>query len=318
MSSPVQDDADKQLIRALPWVSDPRRQEEERRLEEEVIEAAKRLEREASALSYQTPAQPRTDAGFRLAVARPNENNGNLEEINRRIWAAITPDLLPPPPQEGMGLPGLRMAAGFVGAIAMAAAIALVVANVVQIPTIGASVSSEDSSSTAALENLNRVAATQARMQPADEPSVPAGTLLAAIPTNEIAVAKSAAPILPPSSEPESARPVIATPTTAAAPEPRTAISLTRNEIASLLKRGQDLIAAGDIASGRLMLAHVAEAGDAEACFTLAGTFDAAVLAKLRVVGVQPDAAKARAWYSRAAELGSLEARQRLQQSALR
>jgi TPR repeat protein len=80
-----------------------------------------------------------------------------------------------------------------------------------------------------------------------------------------------------------------------------------------LLKRGQDLIAAGDIASARLMLTHLAEAGDAEASFTLAGTFDAAVLAKLRVVGVQPDPAKARAWYARAAEQGSLEAKQRLQ-----
>jgi TPR repeat protein len=85
-----------------------------------------------------------------------------------------------------------------------------------------------------------------------------------------------------------------------------------------MLKRGQDLIAAGDIASGRLMLTHLAEAGDAEASFILAGTFDAAVLAKLRVVGVQPDPAKARAWYAKAAEQGSLEAKQRLQQSALR
>jgi TPR repeat protein len=85
-----------------------------------------------------------------------------------------------------------------------------------------------------------------------------------------------------------------------------------------MLKRGQDLIAAGDLASGRLMLTHVAEAGVAEASFILAGTFDAAVLANLRVVGVQPDPAKARAWYARAAEQGSIEAKQRLQQSALR
>ena len=61
------------------------------------------------------------------------------------------------------------------------------------------------------------------------------------------------------------------------------------------------------------MLTLVAEAGDAEACFTLAGTFDPAVLAKLRAIGVQGDPVKARSWYARAAELGSLEARQRLQ-----
>jgi TPR repeat protein len=37
------------------------------------------------------------------------------------------------------------------------------------------------------------------------------------------------------------------------------------------------------------------------------------VLANLRAIGVQGDPAKARAWYARAADLGSLEARQRLQ-----
>jgi TPR repeat protein len=61
------------------------------------------------------------------------------------------------------------------------------------------------------------------------------------------------------------------------------------------------------------MLKHVAEGGSAEAAFVLAGTFDSAVLANLRAIGVQGDPAKARAWYERAAELGSLEARQRLQ-----
>lgn len=319
MSSPVQDDTDKQLLHPLPWVSDPLRLEVARRLEEQVIEAAQRLESESVEPSSQTRAptsQQRTDVGFWLAAARRNENKGDLEEMNRRFWAAITPEFLPPPPQDGMGLPGLRTATGLVGAIAVAAAIALVVANVVQIPTIGAGVSSEDASSPAALENLNRVASTQARMQPADEPSVPAGTLLAAVPTNEISVPESPAPMALPSPEPERARPEIATPTTA--PEPRATVSLTRDEIAYLLKRGRDLIAAGDIASGRLMLTHVAEAGDAEASFILAGTFDAAVLAKLKIVGVQPDPAKARAWYVRAAEQGSLEARQRLLQSALR
>jgi TPR repeat protein len=68
----------------------------------------------------------------------------------------------------------------------------------------------------------------------------------------------------------------------------------------SLLKRGQDLLAAGDIASARLMLTLVAEAGNAEASFILAGTFDPTMLAKLRAVGVQGDPAKARAWYARA------------------
>jgi hypothetical protein len=285
MSSPAHDDADRQVIYALPWVSDPRRLEEARRLEEEVIEAAQRLERESS------------------------------QEMNQGVLAPLTPEYLALPPRERIELPGLGMATGLVGAIAVAAAIALVVANVVQIPTLG---TTKDSSPAVVLENLNGVGTAQAKMRSADDPPAPTRPLLAAIPANDIALPKAPAPTPLPSSEPERARPKIAAPTTAAPREPRAEISLTHDEIVRLLKRGRDLIAAGDIASARLILTHLAEAGDAEASFTLAETFDAAVLAKLRVVGVQPDAAKANAWYARAAKQGSLEAERRLAQSAPR
>ena len=93
---------------------------------------------------------------------------------------------------------------------------------------------------------------------------------------------------------------------------------MSRDEISSLLKRAQALIAAGDIASARLILTRLAEAGSVDACLALAGTFDAAELAELHVVGVQPDSAKARAWYLKAAEQGSPEAKRRLQQSSAR
>jgi hypothetical protein len=323
MSSPAQDDADRERIYGLPRVSAPWRLEEARRLEDEVIEAAQRLVHESNEFSSQTRArlsQQRTDVRLPLAAIRPSGDKGDLEEMNRRLWAPLTPEFLRPPPPEGMGLPGLGMVAGLVGAIAVAAAIALVVANVVPIPTIGAGVPSEDSSSTsaAALEKLNKVAAVQAKMQPGDGPSVPAEALLAAVPTNEIATPKIPDPIPPSSFETARAQPSVTAPTPAEAPEPQAAVSLTRDEIASLRKRGQDLIAAGDIASARLILTHLAEAGDAEASFILAGTFDAAVSANLRVVGVQPDPAKANAWYARAAKQGSLEAARRLAQSAPR
>jgi hypothetical protein len=222
-----------------------------------------------------------------------------------------------------MRRPGLGLVTGLIGAVGVAAAVALVVASVVRIP-INAAVSSEEDAgrngtvSTAALGKLARIEAAQASVQPAETPSPPTGPMLATTQTSAVEPAKpaavapaislSVAPVLP------EAKPLAPAP----APEPRPAISLSRDEIASLLKRGQDLIAGGDIASARLVLTHLAEAGDAEASFILAGTFDAAVLANLRVVGVQPDPAKAHAWYARAAEQGSLEAKQRLQQSALR
>jgi TPR repeat protein len=79
------------------------------------------------------------------------------------------------------------------------------------------------------------------------------------------------------------------------------------------MQRSRDLIAAGDVASARLVLTHLANAGVAEASFVLACTFDSSVLENLRVVGVKPDPTKALAWYSRAAEQGSAEAKQHLQ-----
>ncbi len=98
-----------------------------------------------------------------------------------------------------------------------------------------------------------------------------------------------------------------------ASSQPLPTVTLSQDEIASLMQRSRALIAAGDVASARLVLTHLADAGVAEAAFVLACTFDSSVLENLRVVGVKPDAAKALAWYSRAAEQGSQEAKQHLQ-----
>jgi hypothetical protein len=342
MSSPVQDDADKQLMRALPWVSDPRRPDEARRLEEDVVAAAQRLLDAGLQASHTRTqlTQQRADVGLR-AEARPGEEKRSLEEITARVLAALKPELMPPSLRAETRLPGFGWIAGLAGAVGVAAAVALLAANVVRIP-INASVSSEDetvrsqSVSTAVLAKLPQIEAAQASVQPAEAPWAPTTPLLAtsqtpattqtlastqslaSTQTNAVTVATPSVPAPPTSPQIAPVQPDTKTPPAAAVPEPRPAVSLTRDEIASMLKRGQDLIAAGDVASGRLMLTHLAEAGDAQAAFILAGTFDAAVLASLRVVGVQPDPAKARAWYQRAAEQGSLEAKQRLQQSALR
>jgi hypothetical protein len=345
MSIPAeQDDTDKHLTHVLPWANDPQREEETNRLQRAVMEAAQRLGHDSEP-SPQTPAQPqrRRAVSLRLAEGPSSPNNSpqqdnnpqnDAEEINQRIWAGLMPKFVAPPPREPIGLPGLGMATGLVSAVAVAAAVALVVVNVVQVPMISAGDSNENeirnipSASTAALGSQTNVAAAEAKSPSADAPTMPAGTLLAAVPTDEIAAPKSPAPTPPlpaaqpsppqPSLEVEPARPDTAAPKAVAAPETRPTISLTRDEIAALLKRGQGLIAAGDIASARLILTHVADAGDAEASFILAGTYDPAVLATRRVVGVQPDPAKARAWYAKAAELGSSEAKRHLDQSALR
>jgi len=91
---------------------------------------------------------------------------------------------------------------------------------------------------------------------------------------------------------------------------------LDGEEVTLLLKRGEELIQQGDIAAARLMLTRAAEAGEARAALTLGGTYDADMLRKLGVMGVPPDAAKAHAWYEKAAQYGSGEATRRLEQFA--
>jgi len=86
--------------------------------------------------------------------------------------------------------------------------------------------------------------------------------------------------------------------------------------VASLLRRADALIASGDVAAARLVLRRAAEAGDADAAMALAGTYDPANLAKLRVRGIVPDLAMARSWYEKAKAFGSAEAPRRLEMLA--
>jgi hypothetical protein len=116
---------------------------------------------------------------------------------------------------------------------------------------------------------------------------------------------------------------------TAAAPEPSTGTAirqLDRREITDLMRRGQEFIVAGDLASARLVLQRAAEAGDPQAALMLAGTYDPIVLEKVGVQGFAPDivqgfapdVALARTWYKWAKEFGSTEAARRLEMLARR
>jgi hypothetical protein len=97
----------------------------------------------------------------------------------------------------------------------------------------------------------------------------------------------------------------------AAAPPAR---HLDADELAALLKRARGLIAIGDIASARLLLERAADAQEASAALLLAQTYDPAVLGTPDARSITPDSAAARGWYQKAAQLGSLDARQRLAQ----
>jgi hypothetical protein len=114
--------------------------------------------------------------------------------------------------------------------------------------------------------------------------------------------------VTPPSAAESSATP----PAPAQHANDRRTLRLDSEEIAILVKRGNDFLANGDFAAARLLLRRAAEAGSAEGAFALGTTFDPIVLQRLGAIGATPDLAEARQWYQRAAELGSSAASQQL------
>lgn len=67
-----------------------------------------------------------------------------------------------------------------------------------------------------------------------------------------------------------------------------------------IVKRADTLFKAGDVSGARLLLERAAESGDARAMVLLAETFDPAVLAQRRVLGIRGDPKRAEDLYKRA------------------
>jgi hypothetical protein len=82
-----------------------------------------------------------------------------------------------------------------------------------------------------------------------------------------------------------------------------------RQRALGFIKRGDDLMTAGNVEAARLFYERAADAGLAQGALALAATFDPDELNRRQVVGgLQPDPAAARRWYERARELGADEA----------
>jgi hypothetical protein len=103
---------------------------------------------------------------------------------------------------------------------------------------------------------------------------------------------------------------------TAVAPPPAAGPRIANADLVTLLARGRTQLANGDVSAARLAFRRAAEGGDAQAALALGGTFDPLVLRSLGAIGVAADPDQARGWYRRAAELGSRDAPQRLNQLA--
>jgi Caspase domain len=100
-----------------------------------------------------------------------------------------------------------------------------------------------------------------------------------------------------------------ATPPSALAPSPT-----ERSETASLIERARSLVAVGDISAARVILRRAYDRGDARAALELGETYDPLRLKRLSVIvnNSLADAAQARDWYVKAAELGSADAVNRI------
>lgn len=220
------------------------------------------------------------------------------ESDRSRQIPSLDPVVMPPPPPQPLELDSVFR---FGAAVTVLACLAFFAVRIMQAPTIE-TVAQSDTTASSSPRNFRAAGKStfedgQASVDAVAHAIGPADSIAASVPAVKPAPNGGETPqlVLPKASR------AIAT-----------ASALTKNEISEMLKRGRDLIGAGDVATARLILAHVAE-GDAEASLMLAGTYDAAILSNLKAVGVAPDPVKARAWYARAAELGSVKARRRLQ-----
>jgi type II secretory pathway predicted ATPase ExeA len=91
-------------------------------------------------------------------------------------------------------------------------------------------------------------------------------------------------------------------------PPAKTSETLPPEVMATLLKRGEQFVALGDLGAARLLFQRAAEAGSARAALAMGRTYDPEYLAIGMAQGEKPDPARAMEWYRKAAALGDAQA----------
>jgi len=297
MSSPVQPDSDTGEGRLQRWASDPHADPSAA-----VLAAADRLKRQ------------------RERAPRPADDiEAALTDLVRENWSppALEPVMMEPPPDLSLLRPGWGVIARVLGAVGCAAGIAMFVAGGMPLSSVETSANSDRPNDVRPIAFAAAdPAAVRTPTTPSEQRIVGGSPAFSSNAMIGAAVASTAPPrelpqavTLPPA--PPAAAPLDPAPALRALER-----ALDRDEITILIKRGQELAAQGDIAGARLLLRRAAEAGDAQAMQALGGTYDSTALAKLKVIGVAPDNARARAWYERAAAAGAPEAGRRIEQLA--
>jgi hypothetical protein len=88
------------------------------------------------------------------------------------------------------------------------------------------------------------------------------------------------------------------------------ASGFSNTEMTELLDHGDALLRNGDVASARLF--YERGAGDGRAALRLGATFDPEFLGRLGLGKLQANPAEAQSWYSRARDLGAVDAKRQL------
>jgi hypothetical protein len=291
MNSPIQlyDDIDTTLIDAPPWKR------------ERILFAA-----EPTARSRTSTA---TAAEMRSKKFKP-KFSGDRAMLTLRRELAVDPDLIliPEPSSERAALVWpLLIRLCSISALAALVAWAVVFYSAVK---KSAEINASAPAITSNHDNVVDMQPTQLRptLSQTADPLIPTAE------SPPVVVATAATEVIASLPTSVTAPPVAETSAPAPAPDAndRRALRLDSEEVAILVKRGNDFIANGDFAAARLLLRRAAEAGSAEGAFALGTTFDPVMLQRLGAIGAAPDLAEARRWYQRAAELGSRTASQQL------
>ncbi|HEY8289780.1 MAG TPA: AAA family ATPase [Acetobacteraceae bacterium] len=124
------------------------------------------------------------------------------------------------------------------------------------------------------------------------------------------AVAPASPQAVAQASRPLGAEPPSAPPAPARQEAPPAATRLSPDVIQALMKRGDSMLATGDIIAARLLYQRAAEAGNAQAATATGKTLDAHFLTGTAATGIAADPTLAAGWYRRAIALGDHSAEQ--------
>jgi TPR repeat protein len=129
-----------------------------------------------------------------------------------------------------------------------------------------------------------------------------AASQAASIPADQTPVELAAS--RPMAAAPEAQKQPTPAPQSEAANAASVPLKLGADIISALIRRGDAMLATGDISAARLLYQPAAEAGSGPAAAALGRTFDPAFLASIGAIGIQPDPSAAAKWYQRADSLG--------------